>query len=475
MSAIVFPVSSAPGAALQESAGRLINGYAVKTEQGAPSPMLWRRSAGLRLLFEIGGHAHCRGAILAGSTLLVVLDQRVYAVTHANGVFTATNLGALPGTDLVTIARNNAATPNIVAVCEAGAFNLFVGSAPTNFADGDLPSVNSVAGMNGYLIFTTGAGAIWATDLNAVTVQSDARTVAQMKPDALLRGVAFRGEFFAFGTESIEVYDDVGTNPFPLQYKSMVPRGLIGTHAVAGFEDGWANELIWVGEDGNVYLLDGYTPKPVGNDDVSRAVSAASNRAAIEACVYMDGKNPFFAVTSPGEWTWEYNVATAAWNERRSYGRADWRARRAIRAFDRWIAGDDTTGRFAAIDNAYAREHGGALVWRLESGANAQFPQRIVIPRADFNFTAALGAAPGEDPIETDPQVMIAWSLDGGYAWGDPVMRALGREGEAAKAVTVNRIGATKGKGVRFRLEISDPVHIGFMGGEMPGVAVRAP
>ena len=54
-------------------------------------------------------------------------------------------------------------------------------------------------------------------------------------------------------------------------------------------------------------------------------------------------------------------------------------------------------------------------------------------------------------------------------------MRALGREGEAARAVTVNRIGATKGKGVRFRLEISDPVHIGFTGGEMPGVAVRAP
>jgi hypothetical protein len=82
----------------------------------------------------------------------------------------------LSGTDTVTIARNNAATPNIVAVCDAGMFNLFTNSAPTAFADGDLPASNSVAGLNGYLIFTTGAGQIWATGLNAVTVASDAFT-----------------------------------------------------------------------------------------------------------------------------------------------------------------------------------------------------------------------------------------------------------------------------------------------------------
>ena len=34
MTAVPFPVTSAPGARPQESAGRLINAYAVKTEQG---------------------------------------------------------------------------------------------------------------------------------------------------------------------------------------------------------------------------------------------------------------------------------------------------------------------------------------------------------------------------------------------------------------------------------------------------------
>jgi hypothetical protein len=43
-----------------------------------------------------------------------------------------------------------------------------------------------------------------------VTVASDAFTNAQVKPDGLRRGVAFRGEFFAMGDDSIQVFDETG-------------------------------------------------------------------------------------------------------------------------------------------------------------------------------------------------------------------------------------------------------------------------
>lgn len=475
MGAIVFPTSSSPGVNPQEGSGRLVNGYAVKTEQGSRTPILWKRSAGLRELLYITGHSHCRGSIVVGSTLLVVLSERVYAVTLSGTTFTATNLGALAGTLPVTIARNNAATPNIVAVTENGTFNLFTNSAPTSFADGDLPSSNSVAVVNGYFIFTTGAGEIWATGLNAVTVASDAFTSAQMKPDGLLRGIAHRGEFFAMGQDSIEVFKDAGLTPFPLQnQKIVIPRGLAGTNAVAGWEDGWANEMIWAADDNVVYRLDGYTPTPISNDAVSLAIETCADKSLLQACVYMDGKNAFWALTSPGEWTWEYNKTTDRWNERESYGRTDWRGRCTIRAFDRWIIGDDETGKFYHIDATYKKEESDPLIWMLESGDNANFPARLVIPRADFDFTAALGSAPGADPIETDPVVMISWSLDGGYSWGNEVTRALGAQGVADVLVSVARIGMSKGKGVRFRLRVSDPVHIGFAGGTIPAIARAA-
>jgi hypothetical protein len=129
----------------------------------------------------------------------------------------------------------------------------------------------------------------------------------------------------------------------------------------------------------------------------------------------MDGPNAFFVLTSPGEWTWECNLTTGyQWNERQSLDRDDWRARRSIRAFDRWIVGDDESGKLFQIDNTYRREEDDPLVWHLESGDNADFPSRIAVPDLILDFTAALGNAAGADPIETDPVVMISWSLNGG-------------------------------------------------------------
>lgn len=470
MVAIPFPVSSSPGIKPQESGGRLINCYAEKAGEGARFPVIWRRTAGLRQILDITAHDHLRGGIIVGSTLLVAMDARVYAVTESAGLFTASNLGALAGTTPVTCAKNNAGTPNIVCVTENGAFNLFTGSAPTNFADADLPQPNSVAELNGYFLFTIGDGRIFATGLNAVTVSSSAYTTEQSL-GGLLRGVTFGSEFFAFGAEGIGVYHDIGASPFPLERRTdTIKKGIAGTHAVAGWEPGWVNQLLWVGDDGIVYRMDGYTPVPVSNEDVTRDIAAALKDglgADLEASVYMVGKHAFWSLTNPGEWTWDYNVTTQNWNERKSYSRDDWRASRAIRAFNRWITGDRENGLLYDIDETYYREGNDALIFQMESGIVAAFPARMGSPRADFDITAGVGMAAGEDPIQTTPKVKIEWSDDGGYSWSNPVTRDIGAEGEGDALPYVLRTGLIKSKGRRFRLTISDPVHVSVMGGQM--------
>lgn len=61
-----------------------------------------------------------------------------------------------------------------------------------------------------------------------------------------------------------------------------------------------------------------------------------------------------------------------------------------------------------------------------------------------------------------------------GFKWGNDVLRSLGKQGEGGRLVRVNRIGTSRGKGVRFRLRISDPVLRGFMGGQMPSARAVA-
>lgn len=470
MPPIPWPTNSSPGARPQEGAGRLVNCYAVKNEDAARFPLLWKRSPGLLPIVDVSAHSNCRGMhFLFNTTLLVVYSERVYSVTLSGETFTATNLGALAGTELVTIASNNASpTPNIVAVTENGAFNLFTGSAPTAFADSDLPAPNSVCQHRGYFIFSIGDGRIFASDLNSVSVNSLSFATAQGRSDGLIRVVSFGDDMLAFGPRSTEIFRDVGTSPFPLEFQKMLPRGLLGPNAVAGWEEGFADELLWGADDDTVVRYNGWaTPVPVSNADVSRAIASATDKSLLEASVYVVGGNAFWALSSPGEWTWEYNLTTQRWNERESYEQDDWRVPRTIRAFDRWMAGDRDTGDLAEIREDCYTEFNEPLVWQLRSGPFKQFPSRSVVHRADFDFTAATGVAAGEDPIETDPRVSIRWSNDGGYTFGNGLYRNLGGEGVADTTVTINRLGQVGPKGIVVDLSISDPIHVGFLGGAM--------
>lgn len=474
MTAIPFPVSSAPGARPQEGAGRLINCMAEKTGETARFPVVWRRTPGLRQLIDLSANVHFRGGIKVASTLIAVMDTRAYSITESGGAFTATNLGAIAGTGPITVAANNASTPNIVCVTADGARNLFTASAPSDFADADLPQPNSVSVLNGYFLFTIGDGRIFATGINNVSVATNS-TATEQGTGGLLRGVAFRGEFFAFGSRACGVYVDQGLAPFPLMRRpDTIPRGIAGTYAVAGFEEGWANQLIWVGDDGLVYQLNGYVPAPISTEDVARDIATAikaGEGGLLEASVYKAGTHAIWSLTNPGKWTWEYNVTTQNWHQRRSEEREDWRASRTLWAFNRWIAGDRTTGQLFEVDAGYYRESGDPLRMILRSGAVAAFPGRIVINRADFDFTAAIGAAAGDDPIQTDPTVLIRWSTDGGYDFGNWVSRKLGKEGEGDKLVSIARgCGMSKGKGFVFELMVADPVHVGFMGGQASAV-----
>jgi hypothetical protein len=68
------------------------------------------------------------------------------------------------------------------------------------------------------------------------------------------------------------------------------------------------------------------------------------------------------------------------------------------------------------------------------------------------------------EPMETDPVVEISWTDDGGQTYYAPIIRKLGRQEQQRQLVSlISCTGRSSWNGRRWRLDISDPVYVGFM------------
>ena len=477
MTEIPFPTTSTVGGKPQESGGRLINAYPEKLSDGARKTVVRKRTPGLnRVSTSAAARTHCRGFLAVGSTTLVAYDGYIEAITASSGAYSNAALGALAGTTPVTFAKNNKfPTADLVAVTENGAFQVFTGAAPIPYPDANVGSPNSVCFGDGYFFFTYGDGTCYASGLNDTSIDPLDYVVAESKPDGLLRGVFHRQELLLMGTASIEVWQDTA-NPtgFPFSRSTVIPRGLIGQWAVAGWEDGWANTLIWAGDDCIVYTLNGYTPTRISTHDVERAIQATANAGdadTIKACVYMADGHALWSIKS-ADWCWVYDLTTQTWHERASYQSNTWRGECTVKNYGFWLCGDSTTGDVYDIDANYYQEGNDPLVWTVTSGAAADFPNRVFISRADFDFDVGWGIADGTYPTQTNPRINVSWSDDGGVQFSQPLQRELGKSGAYQQRVTVHRTGLTGPAGRLWKLSVSDPVYVGLLGGAMTA-AVR--
>lgn len=469
MVAIPFPLSSSPGRTPHESAGRLLNCYAeplgtdINTQKGyAPPKAVWRRVPGLKR-FATTSNTGYRGGIQVASTYFAAFEG---VVKSYNSSGAESSVGSLDGTAKCFWARNNNASPQIVVVDPQNGAFVVTANSVVSFPDPDLPSPCDVFFEDGYLIFSIGDGRMFATDINDITVNSLDFAKAETKADSLLRGIPFNGQAMFFGTTSIEVWSDTAQpTGFPYTRAAIIARGLAGRYAVAGHEDGFGGALAWVAENNTVVRLNGYQAEKISPPDLDRLIEAVEDKETLEASVYVAGGQPRW-VLSCEDWTWEFCLNSQKWNEGASYQLNRRRSTQFQSIFGKWIGGQTTSGNLVSVDDTAQADDGDPLLFRIESGPIQKFPHHIRVDRVDFDFSLGQGVATGSDPTQTSPSVAISWSTDGGTKWSVPVVRKLGPQRSTNVRVTVNRCGLAGPQGMKFRLDISDPVTVAFLGGD---------
>jgi hypothetical protein len=467
LTAIILPTTTSPGGYSQESGGRLINIFAESLGETAGTRQVLRRVPGLSSFGTTVAQTGFRGMQSIGATLYSAWSGKV--VTHSVAGGTETVLaGTLAGTTPVFFARNNATTPDLVCVAPGDGAYKITSSTVSNYPDADVLQPNSVCYSKGFFIFTYGDGTMRSSDVNSTNINALNYAAAESRPDTLYRAIPMpNGQLIACGSESLEVWGGINDTGFPFSYISTIPLGIAGPYCVTGYEDGWGGGLAFVGSDYSVYQLTGYTPSKISTPDLDRLIEAVSDKTTIQASVFVKDGHSFIVIQSPGVWTWVYDTNTQRWHNRASYLLPAWRGRGGHKAFGKWLVGDTVTQGILSVDDTVQTEFGKPLVGILETGPMGNFPYGGIARRLDLFMSVGVGQATGLDPIQTDPAVEIKISHDNGVTWSMPWKRHLGRQTIGDTKITVNVLGHVGPQGAKLRVEVSDPVHLAILGGDL--------
>jgi hypothetical protein len=409
-----------------------------------------------------------RGGIVVPNTLYGAWTGEIYSVNQSGEL---TLFSTLSGTDMPFFGRNNAATPDVAVRTDVGVYLINTsGGTLDAYPDSDVGSPSCLCGYLGYLWYGYGDGTLQVSKFNSTAVNTLDQALTITNPDGILNIFGYNGQIYAMGENTVEIWGEpINATGFPLTRQGFnITPGLMAAHAVAGWEPEWGYPPIYVGSDGTVRQIQGYQAVKISTSDIDRDIQGVNfnSVSSINALVYNTGGHAFWQLNLPSK-TWVYHVNEGTWHERKSQYLTKSRLVRSVPFTERWLTGDTQGANLFVMDVDEHTEGGAELTATMESGPVKQFPHRQRVARCDFDITPGTGVTTGTDPVQTDPQMQIEVSYDGGRTWPHSWNRKIGQQAESMRRVFVTSPGITGDEGARWRWSISDPVHVGFQGADM--------
>lgn len=409
--------------ALQQSQGRslpwsgatLINCFSERSEGDKAATYAVMAIPGL-VLFKDAASQPVRGLHRMVNALYAVIGSQLYGVASDG---TLTGYGTIGGTGPVRIADNGTQLAIQGGPLGQTGYVLDTGTLytqPTN-----LPPVSDVTYMDGYFIWT-----VYNSDQFVISALLDGLTydpldVATVEgdPDNVIGVVNSHRELGFFGTGTLEIWYDSGNADFPFERSgnAFVERGCIDRDSIVKMD----NSVFFVGDDRAIYRLDGYTPVRVSTHPIEFRIASANWYRGFTYS--LEGHKHYIINTDVG--SFGYDVATGLWHERQSFGKSNYRVGCSVTVYGQTILGDSYTGKlYTPSLDEYTED--GALI-PLEIGLPTIEGNRERQTLYAFEVYCETGVG---NPDVPDPQMIMAYSKDGGRTYSNEMWRSLGRVGE---------------------------------------------
>lgn len=386
----------------------VVNWLPVKAERpGARSDLMLRDVPGLRP-FSVVGTGPIRGAHNAEGTLFIVSGTGLYRISPL-GV--ASSLGTVPGVGRVSMAHNQITGGNEVVIANGSAAYVY-NTAEDSFAqitDEGFPGAKSVRFLGQMILYVEPFGRYWgSSDLaDATSYNTIFRQEAEGSPDLILHVEPSQGEALVFGKRTIEVWNNTVTENANFQRTTVIERGAASQGAIVTLD----NSVMFLGDDGVLYRLDGYTPIPISTRLLEFGIRREDREKAY-AFTWEDGGHKVVYFNFPGGKTYGFDVSQNEWHRRESYGLDRWRLNCLAPFARKWIGGDFADGTLWELDWDYHKEGCDEIVRICRPPMMHNGGNRVRVN--GLRFVVDMGEA--ADPLEAS----ITGALPDGYP-GDEV------------------------------------------------------
>jgi hypothetical protein len=465
------PKRSNPGRFTSDGPTRMVNCYTEFAGEEAKNPWPVYAADGLDLFSEATGTGGCRGLFATESRLIWVAGRLINWSDLSGG---ANTIGGLADDGPVYFSANRA-DPQEIAVTTSGGLKFtltFSGSTATltEIDDTDLQTPNSNDFLDGYTLQGIRNGRVYYSELDSATEYgANSYYEAEGNPDKLQRIFVHKRTALSVGDETIEAHANTGqdsNNPFEripgifFQFGTRSPATVrsLGERVVLVAN---TNKVVAITLAGGFTILS--TPA------VERAIEALTEaqKAVMEAFVYERAGHRFYVLSAEG-FTWAYDelvseiAGVPVWGERKSQGKERWIASYYAKFGGMHIVGDFENPRLYRINPNTYSEPGSDLImsWRFPIHA---WPNSVRLSDLFVDMIPGVGLNVG-DTDNADPQLMAAFSTDGGNNFPLRMSRSIGKIGEYGKRIKFSKIGLSGEDGFVVELSCSAAVARGCMG-----------
>lgn len=446
---------------LNADAQRAVNCYLEMDSASPRAPLALYGTPGTVLKATLP-QSPVRGVIAEGGYAWWVGGSTVYRMDSAYALTSLGTLGSLSGQ--VSMASNGT---QILIVDGVGGWLINVAAGTlTQITDEAFPAgVKRCTYQDSYFIVTGLAGSqqFWINEVayDGSTWNGLDFDVAAGSPDYTIGLISDHRELWLFGSNSAEVWANTGSSDFPFQRSgnTFIEHGCAAGATVAKAD----NTVFWLGTDdrgaGIVWRADGYTPIRISTHAVEKALSACTLEDA-SAFTYQQEGHIFYVLNLP-EATWVYDAATQQWHERAwqdpSTGSLSrWRPDCMVFFNNEHLVGDYESGKVYALDlDSYTDD--GSPIRRIRAAQTAENLQlRMFYESLQIDMETGLGTG------DSDPQLRLRWSNDGGHTWSNERMVSAGKVGQYNARAKFNRLGS--GRNRVFEISMTDNAKFAVLG-----------